>query len=135
MPMSRVYRTIFWSVALMAAASAAGAQDPNHKTTLQDQPFPALYHTTTVRIVLDAGGDAPPHTHPGVEMGYIIAGRATISIQGQSPLTVGPGDSFAIPAGTAHSVHNLGPGALTIVSTYVVKSGEPITSSATGFAQ
>jgi quercetin dioxygenase-like cupin family protein len=130
MSMSRVYRTIFWAAVLMAAASAAGAQDPIHKTTLQDQPFPAPYHTTTVRIVLDAGGDAPPHTHPGIEMGYLIAGNATIFIHGQSPLTVGPGDSFAIPAGRAHSVHNLGPGALTIVSTYVVKSGEPVTSAA-----
>lgn len=128
--MSRVYQTSFWAAVLMAAASAAGAQDPVHKTTLQDQPFPAPYHTTTVRIVLDGGGDAPPHTHPGVEMAYIIAGRGTISIQGQAPLTVGPGDSVAIPEGKVHSVHNLESDVLTMVSTYVVKSGAPVTSPA-----
>lgn len=128
--MSRVCLTTLWAAVMMAAVSAAGAQGPIHKTTLQDQPFPAPYHTTTVRTVLDAGVDAPPHTHPGVEMAYIIAGQATIAVQGQPLLTVGPGDSFAIPAGTIHSVHNFGPGALTIVSTYIVKSGEPVSSPA-----
>ena len=73
------------AIIALSLASTAGAQ-PNmvHKTTLQDRPFPPpRYHTATVRTVVDRGGMVAPHTHPGIEMGYVLDGRA--HIEGSRP--------------------------------------------------
>jgi len=82
------------------------------------------------RMQLIAGGEVLPHTHPGVEMGYVIEGRATLRVVGQPSRSLSAGDSFAIPARTIHRVRNDGPGALTMLSTYVVEKGQPIASPA-----
>jgi quercetin dioxygenase-like cupin family protein len=118
--------------AALTLATAAGAQPTAvHKTTLQEQPFPPpRYHTVTVRTVVDTGGEVAPHTHPGVEMGYVLEGQAVLAVRGQSPRSISAGDSFSIPARTVHSVKNAGPGALTMLSTYVVLRGQPIASPA-----
>jgi quercetin dioxygenase-like cupin family protein len=120
------------ALAAMVLASAAGAQpSPVHKTTLQDTPFPPpIYHTATVRTVVDPGGEVAPHTHPGVEMGYVLEGQATLNVRGKPPRSLAAGDSFSVPARTVHSVQNTGPGALTMLSTYVVDKRLPIASPA-----
>jgi len=118
-------------VALFLASAAAAQPSTVHKTTLQDTPFPPpVYHTATVRTVVDPGGEVAPHTHPGVEMGYVLEGHAVLNVAGQPPRTLAAGDSFSIPPRTVHSVGNAGPGALTVVSTYVVETGLPIASPA-----
>jgi quercetin dioxygenase-like cupin family protein len=117
---------------LVLPAHAANAQaSAVHRTTLQDQDFPPpIYHSTTVKVVVDAKGIVARHTHPGVEMAYIAAGSAVLTTAGQPDRTLSAGDSFSIPAGTVHSVRNAGPGALTIISTYVVEKNKPIASPA-----
>jgi len=120
------------ALVVLGLASAAVTQ-PNtvHKTPLQDQPFPPpVYHSVTVRTVVDAGGEVLPHTHPGVEMGYVLAGRAVLKIKGRPPRPLSAGDGFSIPTRTVHSVQNAGPGSLTMLSTYVVEKGQPISSPA-----
>ncbi|MEJ0066242.1 MAG: cupin domain-containing protein [Caulobacteraceae bacterium] len=123
---------VLTTLAAMTFAAPAGAQPSAvHRTTLQDQPFPApRYHTATIRVVVDPGGEVAPHTHPGLEMGYVLDGRAVLTVAGQPPRSLGAGDSFAVSARTVHSVRNAGRGALTMVSTYVVEQGQPIASPA-----
>jgi quercetin dioxygenase-like cupin family protein len=127
--MSRFRQAALCATVLMTIATLAAAAPPAvHKTTMEDQPFPAPYHTITVRTVIATGGDVAPHTHPGLEMAYIVSGRAAFSLAGQAPLMLRAGDTVAVPEGRVHSVHNAGRSALIILSTYVVKVGEPIAS-------
>jgi quercetin dioxygenase-like cupin family protein len=130
--MMSTVRTGLAALLVLSLATAAVAQPSTvHKTTLQDAPFPPpVYHSVTVRTVVDPGGAVPPHTHPGVEMGYVLDGRAVLSVRGQPPRSLAAGDSFSIPARTVHSVQNAGPGPLTMLSTYVVEKGQPISSPA-----
>lgn len=132
--MTSAARTGLGLLALVALsfASAAGAQTTAvHKTTLQDVPFPLpQYHTATIRTVVDRGGVVEPHTHPGVEMGYVLDGHAVLKIKGHPPRSLSAGDSFSVPARTIHSVENTGPDALTMLSTYVVEKDQPIASPA-----
>jgi quercetin dioxygenase-like cupin family protein len=108
---------------VFAAVTAHAAS----RTQLQEQRFPApRYHTVTVKAVVDAGGQVPPHTHPGIEMGYVVEGQAVLNIAGQPPRTLTTGDSFAVPPIAVHGIHNAGKGPLTLVSTYVVEVGKPI---------
>jgi quercetin dioxygenase-like cupin family protein len=121
---------------LILAASAAlalpVAAQPNavHRTTLQQQDFPAPLHTVTVRVEIDPGGEVAPHTHPGVEMGFIVSGRMRLAIAGSKPKLLGAGDSFAVPPRTVHSGKNVGAAPLVILSTYVVDPREPLASPA-----
>jgi mannose-6-phosphate isomerase-like protein (cupin superfamily) len=63
-------------------------------------------------------------------MGYILDGRAVLEVRGEPPVSLSAGDSFSVPPRTVHSVENTGPGALTMLSTYVVETGQPIASPA-----
>lgn len=116
--------------ASMGAHALAQTQAPAstvHKTTLQTQAFPGtVYDTVTVRALVDHGGIVARHTHPGIEMAYIVSGEALVKIMGRPDQTYKAGDTFAVPPQTPHSVRNVGPGALTIISTYVVDKSKPI---------
>ncbi|HEX3918285.1 MAG TPA: cupin domain-containing protein [Caulobacteraceae bacterium] len=108
--MSRFRQAALCATVLMTIATLAAAAPPAvHKTTMEDQPFPAPYHTITVRTVIAAGGDVAPHTHPGLEMAYIVSGRAAFSLAGQAPLMLRAGDTVAVPEGRVHSVHKCRP--------------------------
>ncbi len=119
----------FVALALTAVLGSAAIAQPSavHKSTLQTMAFPnPTYNTVTVRALVDHGGIVARHTHPGVEMAYIVSGEALVKIEGRPDQTVPPGGSFAVPPQTPHSVQNVGPGALTILSTYVVDRSKPI---------
>ncbi len=118
----------FAFVALAILAEPAVPQpSAMHRTTLQDVPFPSpTYHTVTVKAEIDAGGEVPSHTHPGIEMAYVVSGRAILVIKGQRDRPLAAGDSFSIPQGEVHAVKNAGTGTLTLVSTYVVEKGQPL---------
>jgi quercetin dioxygenase-like cupin family protein len=124
--------TALGALALAALPAAAiGQASAVHRTTLQEQPFPPPnLHTVTVRVIVDPGGEVLPHTHPGVEMGYVLSGEATVSVQGQVPQRLSAGDSFSVPPNTVHSVSNAGAGPLTLLSTYVVDRNRPLSSPA-----
>jgi quercetin dioxygenase-like cupin family protein len=117
---------------MLVLAPVVGAQPSAvHKTTLQDQPFPSpRFHTVTVRTVVDPNGEVAPHTHPGIETGYVLQGQAELDVSGLPPRSLSVGDSFSIPTQTVHSVTNTGTGVLTMLSTYVVEIGQPIASPA-----
>ena len=55
---------------------------------------------TVLRVELAPGTVEPRHTHPGVEVLYGVAGRGEVELDGQTRLTVGPGDVLPIERGT-----------------------------------
>jgi quercetin dioxygenase-like cupin family protein len=119
----------FAAFALAAALGSTAMAQPStvHKTTLQSQAFPdPVYNTVTVRTLVDHGGAVLRHTHPGVEMAYIVSGDALVKIMGRPDQMLKAGDSFTVPPETPHIVQNIGPETLTIVSTYVVDRSKPI---------
>ena len=79
-----------------------------------------------VRTEIPAGVASGWHTHPGEEVGYIVAGTVQMEIRDRPTLTLRAGDGFLIPPGTPHNALDLGPETGTMLSTYIVKTGEPI---------
>ncbi|MGA2018937.1 MAG: cupin domain-containing protein [Opitutaceae bacterium] len=49
------------------------------------------------------GNVIPFHGHPNEQTGYILSGRVRVLTR-DSESELGPGDSYAIPAGIEHSV-------------------------------
>jgi quercetin dioxygenase-like cupin family protein/catechol 2,3-dioxygenase-like lactoylglutathione lyase family enzyme len=70
------------------------------------------------------------HSHPGEEVVYVVAGRVGIEIRGRSTLHLLAGDDFLIPPGVSHNIHDLGSETSTVLSTYFVEHGRPLTTLA-----
>ena len=114
-------------VASALALHAARAQQPGSKRTdLQRHDLSAPgREVIQVRVDFDPGYVAPRHTHPGEEIIYVLEGTLEYEIDGK-PVTVKPGDVLFVPAGTAHSVKNVGAGNGAELATYVVEKGKPL---------
>jgi len=61
-------------------------------------------HTLMGRFNLAGGHDLPMHSHPYEQTGYMLSGHMTLFIDGEEH-DVKEGDSWCIPASTAHGAH------------------------------
>ena len=75
---------------------------------------------------IPVGVESGWHTHPGEEVGYIVAGTVEMRIRDAETLTLHAGDGFLIPPRTPHNARDLGPGTGRMLSTYIVEIGEPL---------
>ncbi|MNR56915.1 Cupin domain protein [compost metagenome] len=78
-----------------------------------------------VLVDIDPGVSSPKHSHPGVEVAYVLEGTFEYQLEGQPPVTLKAGESLYIPAGTAHVAKNVGAGKASELATYIVKKGVP----------
>jgi quercetin dioxygenase-like cupin family protein len=83
-----------------------------------------------MQITVAPGGLVARHTHPGIEMGYMQEGEATLLIEGQPEIQMKPGDSYSIPAGAIHSAKNTGTVPVKIIGTFVVEKAKPLATPA-----
>jgi quercetin dioxygenase-like cupin family protein len=77
---------------------------------------------------IPAGVESGWHTHPGEEVGYIVAGTVEMAVHGRPALTLHAGDGFLIPPRTPHNARDIGPGTGHMLSTYIVEAGQPLAS-------
>jgi quercetin dioxygenase-like cupin family protein len=73
---------------------------------------------------------APRHSHPGEEIVYVVEGILGYQLDGRPPVTLEAGDVLFIPAGTIHSVKNVGSGNAAELATYIVEKGKPLVTLA-----
>ena len=81
-----------------------------------------------VETLIPAGVDSGWHIHPGEEVGYIVAGQVEMRVQGRATVVLKPGDGFLIPPRTPHNARDLGPETGRMLSTYIVETGQPIST-------
>ncbi len=120
---------------VMAALTFGGAlpaQQPGFtRTPPQDQPISvAGHHGVTARVEIAPGMESGRHTHPGEEFGYVLEGMLRLEIDGRIPQTLTAGEVFFVPAGVVHNGHNAGTAKITMIGTYVVEIGKPLSSPA-----
>jgi quercetin dioxygenase-like cupin family protein len=122
---------------LVAAAVLAGgsvlavrgtpAEQPElNRTDLQqhDLSIPGR-EVIQARIDLTPGAVAPRHSHPGEEIVYAIEGSIEYQPDGKAPMRIKAGEVLFIPAGTIHSVKNVGSDNAAVLATYIVEKGKP----------
>ncbi|MDN8615244.1 cupin domain-containing protein [Variovorax ginsengisoli] len=78
------------------------------------------------RVDFAPGVMAPRHSHPGVEVAYVIEGMIEYQIDGNAPVTLKAGDGLYIPDGAVHSARNIGGGKASELATYFVEKGKPV---------
>ena len=127
MQQSRTIAVALLIVAGGLALHVAQAQQPDTKRTdLQRHDLSAPgREVIQVRVDFDPGFVAPKHTHPGEEIIYVLEGTLEYQIDGK-PVMVKSGDVLFVPAGTIHSVTNVGSGNGAELATYIVEKGKPL---------
>jgi quercetin dioxygenase-like cupin family protein len=117
----------------VVALGVAGvqAQDAIKRTPLQKVEFPSdPWVTQTMVVEIAAGATVPRHTHPGIEVTYVMEGEGDLLVQGQPDRHLKAGDSFNVPAGVPHSARNTGAVPERLLVTYVVDKTKPLASPA-----
>ena len=119
------------AVALICAFSLESnslAQAPGITRTdlLQDDLSIPGREVIQTRVDIDPGAVAPKHRHPGEEIVYVIEGSIEYLLEGQPPLTLQAGEVVFIPAGTAHTVTNVGSDNAAELGTYFTPKGTPL---------
>ena len=118
-------------VLALGAAALAIAQAPGIKrTVLQKSDVGGNLEVVSAMAEISSGGSTGPHTHPGVEVGYVLEGTSTLVIEGEAPKAMKAGDSYVIPAGKVHDAKNDTKGAVKVLATYIVEKGKPLATPA-----
>lgn len=120
-------------VVLLAAATllspAASAQKFDAKgiarTETVREEFDSHREAIQVRVDFAQGASFPKHSHPGVEIAYVLSGTVEYEMNGKT-FQLKAGESLYIPAGASHSAKNAGTGTSSELATYLVEKNAPI---------
>ncbi len=116
---------------LVTLLAAVGAQAPTpFKRTLLQQGDLSAPGREAVQALAEVqpGAASGRHTHPGEELGYVLAGPLVVEIDGQPAKTLQTGEVFMIPVGTVHNAKNPGTGVAKVLATYVIEKGKPVST-------
>ena len=127
-----MHRSLVLTVAAFGLTAAVAAQQPAFKRTVLQQADLSAPGREVITAVADFEPRATPgrHTHPGEEIGYVLAGTFLVEQDGKAPVTLSAGGTFLIPAGTVHNATNTGAAAGKILATYIVEKGKPLATPA-----
>jgi len=114
-------------------AGNAGAQQSGFKRTVLQQGDLSMagHESVTAVAEFQPGGTVGRHTHPGEEVGYILEGTIVLEQDGKPAVTLGPGKTFFIPAGTVHNATNRGTAPARVLANYIVEKGKPLATPVT----
>src|SRR3979490_3417139 len=94
------------------ALHSAQAQKPEiSRTELTHRDFgDSVREVIQTRVDFGPGAAFPRHSHPGVEVAFVLEGSLEYQLDAKPPVPLKAGDSLFIPAGTIHSARNAGSG-------------------------
>lgn len=136
---SALRAVLLFFLLLQAAVSALAQPAPKpapdasalRRTLIYKGPVSAADHEAVLmKVELATGGHAARHTHPGDEIVYVTDGEIEITVEGQAPVRLKPGQGFSVPAYKVHEARNLGKVPVQLIAAYVVEKGKPIASPA-----
>ena len=78
-----------------------------------------------MRVDFAPGAAFAQHSHPGVEIAYVLTGVIEYELNGKT-YRLKAGESLAIPAGAVHSAKNVASGTTSELATYVVAKNQPL---------
>lgn len=95
------------------------------RTETVRKDFDSNTQAIQVRVDFAPGASFPSHSHPGVEIAYVLGGAIEYEMLGKT-IRLQAGESLYIPAGAAHSARNTGSGITSELATYLVEKNKPI---------
>jgi quercetin dioxygenase-like cupin family protein len=95
------------------------------RTETVRKEFDSKSQAIQVRVDFAPGASFPKHSHPGVEIAYVLSGQIEYEMDGKL-IRLKAGESLYIPAGAVHSAKNIGTGVTSELATYLVDKDKPI---------
>lgn len=117
------------AASLLTLPVHARQADAIKRTPLQKVEYPGDKVSALTLIEVLPNGVVARHSHPGVELFYVLEGTAELIVDGQPPRILKAGDSGVNPVGTPHSA-KAGPGGLKLIATFIVDKDKPLASPA-----
>lgn len=116
---------------IFVSVSASAQQSGLTRTTLQhhDLSIPGR-EVVQVRVDFAPHAVAPPHTHPGEEIVYVLDGSIEYRVASEPPTTLHRGEVLFVPSGAIHSAANVGDVPASELATYIVEKGRPLVTPA-----
>jgi quercetin dioxygenase-like cupin family protein len=115
------------------AVSTPFAAENNYvptRTILQQTDVPGSNYTVILALTdIAPKMVAARHTHPGVEISYVLEGEGDFIIEGKGAMHVKAGQSFRLESGVKHSVQN-GAGPMKILAVYTIPKGAAVATPA-----
>jgi quercetin dioxygenase-like cupin family protein len=112
------------------ARSDDGLTDGVTRVELQRTPAPTPgFDIVQTRVEIPVGKRSGRHSHPGPEIGYIVAGRVDIIFDDRPAQNLHTGDPFLVPADVIHDAVNVGHVRTMMLSTYVIPAGQSLVAS------
>lgn len=123
-------RTAALAIVVLGAFAMASANTPpsgieRHEALRHDLDTRGR-EIVQVHVAFGPGAAFGMHTHPGVEVAYVLEGTIVYSFLDRPSVTLKAGESLYIPEGTAHAAHNPGSTGAAELATYLVAKGKPI---------
>jgi len=129
--MRRVFTAIA-AILLIGVGVAAAQQSGFKRTVIQQGDLSIAGHEAVTAVAeFQPGATVGRHTHPGEEVGYILEGTIVLEQDGKPAVTLGPGRTFFIPAGTVHNATNRGAASARVLANYIVEKGKPLAAAVT----
>ena len=116
------------SLGLLLASPAAQQPTVTRKILLKEDSAVPGYEQALVLVEIPAGGREGRHTHPGSVMIYVQEGTLTFDYEGKPTATYNPGDAFYVEPDKIHEGINNGRTPVTVIATFFLKKGVPMTS-------
>ena len=114
------------AVLLATPLLAAPAPPPPQVLAQADLPEGHGQQAVTQLIrIFPIGGSSGWHTHPGLELGHVLAGVTEMRLADGTSHRYAAGESFAIPRGVVHNGVNVGRVPARLLITYVIDKGAP----------
>ncbi|MBU3865735.1 cupin domain-containing protein [Streptomyces sp. 4503] len=108
----------------------SGPTDGVTRTLLQQHPSPAEgWDAVQTLVQIPRNKESGRHSHPGVEVGYIIQGDVLMEFDDRPAIRLRTGDPFFIPNGAIHNARNVGTVTTKMLSTYVVDPTKPLVTT------
>jgi quercetin dioxygenase-like cupin family protein len=114
------------SLSLAVGTAGASAEDAYVRQPLQKSEYPAGYESHIMLVTSAPGALLPRHTHPGVELSYVVEGELTVTIEGRPDFVVKAGSSFSVSPGVAHSARNTASTPTKVIAVFVIEKGKPV---------
>ena len=120
-------RRLALAAALLSAPLLAAPAPPPPQVLVQaDVPQDHGPQAVTQLIrTFPVGGSSGWHTHPGIELGYVLSGVTEMRLADGTRHHYAAGESFSIPRGAVHNGVNVGRVPVRLLVTYVLDKGAP----------
>lgn len=119
---------------LLLFVPAPHAAEKNYvptRTILQQTDVPGSNYTVILAVTEIAPNMvAARHTHPGVEISYVLEGEGDFVIEGRGTMHVKAGQSFRLESGVKHSVKNGSATPMKILAVYTIPKGAQVATPA-----